>query len=86
MNRVQREDQSFATCYPAPVDTTGLHDPSATSQFVGWYGVLITYANYTSALLQDEDMPQEVLKKLDITFQMLVSTLELFSEVVSFMA
>ena len=61
------EDQPFEPCYPAPISL----DPNSTSQFVGWYGVLFAYANHTSALLQDEELPQEVLNKLNFTLKMI---------------
>ena len=76
------EEDPFSACYPPPVNITGLH-PRSTSQFVDWYGVLLTYTNHTSALLQEEELPQEVLNKLNFTLKMMVSILQLFSKVVS---
>ena len=76
------EEDPFSACYPVPVNITSL-DPRNPSQFVDWYGVLLTYTNHTSALLQNEEMPQEVLNKLNVTLKMMVSILQLFSKVVS---
>ena len=81
---LEEEDQSFVPCFPAPVDTASLRNgPPITSQFVGWYGVLFTYVNHTSVLLQDEEMPQEVLNELNFTLRIMVPILQLFSKVVS---
>ena len=86
------EDQeSFVQCHIAPVDTD---EPRRLMAVFGstttevhhlatWHGVLLAYANYTSVLLQDGEMPDKAIKHLNTTFKMLKAVLTLFSQVVS---
>lgn len=87
------EDQeSFVQCYPAPVNTDeprklmAVFGPTTTQagHLATWHGVLLAYANYTSVLLEDEEMPDQAIEKLNIIFKMLKAVLTLFSEVVSY--
>ena len=78
-------------CHIAPVNTEEPRKLMAvfgsTTTEVGhlatWHGVLLAYTNYTSVLLQDEEMPDQVITNLNTIFKMLKAVLTLFSEVVS---
>ena len=91
-NLIKMDDgESFVHCYEPPVNTAaekrkiGVYGPTTTTleHLADWHGILLSYANYTSVLLEDEAMPEKAKMSLSKIMKMLRAVLKILSKVVS---